>query len=176
MSEATQSSLIPVSSSALCSRLASRARLVAHDGPPEHPGRFHHDLRDPERRQPVRQRQQARDCGRELRDVLLTRAVLRGHPHARRDLLLMNIQRRRTLNYRLHSASQNPIDKIVAQGPLRTNESDKRALGNSPEPRGDSHAKLSSGTLAPRAGSASRATPGINPFSSARDRPPGQHN
>ncbi len=42
---------------------------------------------------------------------------------------------------RFHLASLNAIDKIVAQGPLRTSESDRRAHGNNPEPRGDPHAK-----------------------------------
>ena len=34
---------------------------------------------------------------------------------------------------------------IVAQGPLRTDESDRRAHGNNPELRGDPHAKLELG-------------------------------
>lgn len=60
---------------------------------------------------------------------------------------------------------------IVAQGPRRTDESDRRAHGNSPELRGGPHAKLASGSQAPRAHRRRGRPPKDRPFSSARDRP-----
>jgi len=54
---------------------------------------------------------------------------------------------------------QGRDQQIVARGPLRTDESDKRAHGNSPEHRGDPHTKLNSGSLAPRSNRRSWATP-----------------
>ena len=84
--------------------------LVLQDRPhrlPIHAGGLHRDLRDPVRCKPITQRQQPRDRRRELRDVLLARAALTGRAHARRHLRLMNIQRPRALDDRLHPASHN---------------------------------------------------------------------
>ena len=145
-------------------------------GPPEHPGRFHHDLRHTERLEPIKQRQQARDGRRELRHMLLAPAVLRGHPHGRRDLLLVNIQRRRALNYRLHLASRNPIDKIVAQGPLRTNEVLQKWLWQQSGTPGRPTRQTKLGLTGTKGRIGVEGDPSIKPFSSARDRPPGQHN
>ena len=123
--------------------------LVLEDRPhglPEHAGGLHRDLGHAERSEPVTQRQKPHDRSRELRKMLLSPAILAGHAHARGHLLLVNVQRRGTLDNRLHKTSRNAIGRIVAQGPLRTNESDRRARGNSPEPREDPHAKLGSGS------------------------------
>ena len=131
---------------AFTSRQSNWSSSTAHTGFQNTvlPSRLGH----PERPKPVRQGQQASDRGRELRDMLLTRTTA-GHPHTRGHLLLMHIQRagRSTI---VSTKTPDPINKIVTQGPLRTNESDKRAHGNNPDHRGDPHAKLSSGSQAPR--------------------------
>ena len=67
--------------------------------------------------QPVPERQQPQHGGAELGHVLLTRAALAGQPDTRGDLLLVDVQRCRTFNDRLHLTSQPLIDRTVAQGP-----------------------------------------------------------
>ncbi len=86
---------------------------------PEHSGRLHRDLFDTMGFQPITQRQQTPHRRLKLGHMLLTATpLLGGHPHTRGHLLLMNIQRRRTLNNRLHETiPQSSIDTIAAQGP-----------------------------------------------------------
>jgi hypothetical protein len=184
MSLATQSSLMLVSSSALCSRLASRWRsaicvfaiarqltqladrlgrhkvgfqqpglgqlaqprgvreiglapghlldmpgvdehqleVVLEDVPdrlPIHTGGLHHHLRHAVSGQPVTQRQQATDRGRELGQVRLAHSASRGHPHARRHLSLVDIKRRRALDDHLH---HDPLagPRCRLRGPRKT--------------------------------------------------------
>ena len=62
---------------------------------------------------------------------------------------------------------------IAAQGPLRSSEAEARAQGNSPGVRGDSHARLGSGSRAPRRGRRRGRPPNHPRFSSARAGPPG---
>jgi hypothetical protein len=69
------------------------------------------------RGQPVAQRQQALHRRLKLRDPLLAPTARPGNPHARGHLRLVDIQRARTLNDRLHRSLLSPDhDATVARG------------------------------------------------------------
>src|SRR5687767_4156471 len=79
--------------------------------------------------EPVTQRQQPADRGRELLHVLLAPASLIAHAYTRHHLRLVDVQRRRTLHDGLHP--RPPSGRIShtdrRPGASDTNESDRRA-------------------------------------------------
>ena len=71
---------------------------------PKHPSRFHRHLLHPMSSKPIAQAKKAPHRCRELRNMLLaTLALRRRNPHTRGHLRLVDIQRRRALNDRLHN-------------------------------------------------------------------------
>ena len=84
-------------------------------------GRLHHELLHAERRQPIPQRQQPRDRRRNSATCCSRERPLR-HPHVRGHLLRIHIKRRRAPYNHFHLHSINAVDKIVAEGSLRTND------------------------------------------------------
>jgi hypothetical protein len=88
------------------------------DGLPEHAGRLHHNPLDTISGQPVAKREQPANRRLELGHVLLaTLPVRRRHPHARGHLLLVNIQRPRALNDRVHQTSRGRRKPSPPMGP-----------------------------------------------------------
>jgi len=82
-------------------------KLISQDRPRRLPidaGGLHHHLGDAVAGQPVAEIQQAAHGGRKLGDVLLAPAAHAGHARARGHLRLVDVQRRRTLDNRLHLA------------------------------------------------------------------------
>ena len=79
------------------------------------------------RGQPVTQGEQPAHRRGVLRDELLALAGLVRNAHTGRDLRLVNIQRRRTLDDRLHHAPFPSTTTHRRPGASRTNESDSRA-------------------------------------------------
>src|ERR1017187_11040088 len=104
-------------------------------------------MRDAERGQPVPQRQQATHRRLELPHLLPALAAITRRAHARRDLRLVHIQRPGTLHHLIHH--QPPASRSTQhrrpEGPATTDESDKRAQGNSPAFRQGPSAILSTG-------------------------------
>jgi hypothetical protein len=130
--------------------------VVFEDRPgrlPVDAGGLHHHLLDPVRSQPIAQAEQSADRGGELRDVFLTLAARVRAAHARGDVRLVN-QRRRALDDQLHLASF-VLDDIDAQPPPRgldDNESGSRARSTVRSSGETPHAKLKTGSRAPRQG------------------------
>src|ERR1035441_7890197 len=91
-------------------------------------------MRYAERGQPVPQRQQATHRRLELPHLLPALAAITRRAHARRDLRLVHIQRPGTLHHLIHH--QPPASRCTErrrpEGPATTDESGKRAQGNSP--------------------------------------------
>lgn len=213
MSEATQPSSTPVSSSTLCRRLTSRWRswicvfaiarevtqladwpgrhearleqsglgepaqprgirhtglatrdlldvtrvdqqalqLVPQDRPRRLPidaGGLHHHPPHAMGCEPVTQRQQAAHGDRELGDTLLAPPALAGHTHPHGHLRLMDIQRRRALDDRLHLPPSRSLDRRPEAS--KTNESGRRARSTLQSSGETPHAKLNPGSHAPR--------------------------
>jgi hypothetical protein len=128
--------------------------FVLEDRPrrlPVHATGLHDHLLHAVAGEPVAQRQQPPNRGRELSHVLLAPTPLARHPHARRHLRLVDVQRRRALDNRLHLASSQ-ITRLhqTAQGASRTNESGRRARSTLRRPGETPHAKLKTGSQAPR--------------------------
>src|SRR5450755_5100995 len=96
-------------------------------------------MRDAERRQPVPQRQKASHRRRELAHLLLALAALTRRAHGRRDLRLVHVQRPGTLHHLIHPnlPASRSTQHRRPQGPATTDESGKRAQGNSPAFRQD---------------------------------------
>jgi hypothetical protein len=67
-------------------------------------GGLHHHLLNPVRGQPIAQAEQAADRDGELGDVFFPMVALVRNTHARGDLRLVDIQRRRALDDQLHHA------------------------------------------------------------------------
>jgi hypothetical protein len=111
-------------------------------------------LLDPVRGQPITQAEQAAHRGLKLRDVFLAAAVLVGDAHARGDLRLVDIQRRRALDDQLHLVSFLAEDMTPNRRPgaLMTNESGGRARSTVRSSGETPHAKLKTGSRAPRQG------------------------
>jgi hypothetical protein len=113
--------------------------------------RLHRDLPNPVRSEPVTQPKQPAHRGRELRHTLLAPPARGGHTHTHRHPRLIDLQRRRTLDDRLHAApSRSPNHTNRRPGASTTNESDSRArstLRNSGE---TPQAKLKTGSQTPR--------------------------
>ena len=128
--------------------------LVLQDRPRRLPidaGGLHHHLRDAVAGEPVAQRQQPAHGGRELRDVLLAPAAHAGHARARGHLRLVDVQRRRALDDRLHCSppSGRPFHDR-RPGASETNESDSRARSTLRSSGETPHARLKTGSQAPR--------------------------
>ena len=151
---------------ALTSMHSNSSSRIAHDRLPIDAGGLHHDLRDAVRGQPVAQRQQPADRRRELRHVLLAPAALVrapartrspapcGHPAppgARRSSPSL-------------ASSHDRHDTTAAQGPQRTNESDRRARSTVRSSGETPHAKLTRAHRHQGKESASRATPESSPL------------
>jgi len=82
--------------------------LVLQDRPgrlPVHTRGLHRHLRHPVRLQPVAQREQTLHRRPEFRQMLLPPTASARRADARGHLLLVHIQRRRTLDHRLHRCS-----------------------------------------------------------------------
>jgi len=67
-------------------------RLAAHDGLPVHPGGLHGHELDAVCGEPVPEREQLAGGGAELVDLLPPLLALAGDAHARRDLILVDIE------------------------------------------------------------------------------------
>jgi hypothetical protein len=81
--------------------------VVLEDRPRRLPidaGGLHHHLLDLMRAQPVAQGEQAADRGHKLRDALLALPALIRDAHTCGDLRLVDVQRRRALDDRVHLA------------------------------------------------------------------------
>jgi hypothetical protein len=128
--------------------------VVFEDRPrrlPVDAGGFHRDPLDPVRGQPVAQTEQPTHRGRELRHVLLAAPARVGHAHTRRHLRLVDVQRRRALDDRLHAAPSRSANRSHCRpGASRTNESDSRARSTIRSSGETPHAKLKTGSQAPR--------------------------
>ena len=83
--------------------------------------------------------------------MLLASPARAGHAHTRRHLRLVNVQRRRALDDRLHLApSQSANHTNRRPGASRTHESDSRARSTLRSSGETPHAKLKTGSQAPR--------------------------
>ena len=118
-------------------RLQQQLEVVLQDrphGPPVHASGLHRDRRNAQASQPVTQRQQAAHRRLELPHLLVALAALTRRAHARRHLRLVHVQRSGTLHHLIHH--QPPASRSTQhrrpQGPATTDESGKRAQGNSP--------------------------------------------
>ena len=152
--------------------------LVLEDRPdrlPKHPGRLHRHLLHPMSGQPIAQTQQAAHgyAAAQLGDMLLAASP----PHAGTRthavtcaLCTSSAAGRSTIVSTTHLPHTRQ-DETVAQGPPRTDESDKRAQGNNPELRGRPTRQTNLGLTSTKNRSTSRATHPSSPFSSTRDRP-----
>jgi hypothetical protein len=93
-------------------RVAQRQlEIVLEDRPdrqPEHAGSLHRHVRHAERGKPIRQRQQATNSRRELRQMRHALPVSVRHAHARRDLRLVHVQARDALKHRLEHPRHHP--------------------------------------------------------------------
>src|SRR5215217_4900116 len=133
----------------------------------------HHHLLHLVAGQPVAQRQQTPDCGRKLRHALLTLAAVVRDTHARGDLRLVDVQRRRALDDHLHPAPFPSTSPNRRPGASRTIESDSRARSTVRSSGETPHAKLKTGSQAPRqrggvTGDAGIIAPFMRPRASAK--------
>ncbi len=113
---------------------------------PIHAGRFHHDLTDPVRGQPVAQSQQPPDRRGELRQMRLAAAVIGRHPHARRHAGLVDIERRDTVDDHVHHTLLARIARSPSTGACEFRESEERARAATVRKSAtDPHAKLNDG-------------------------------
>ena len=137
---------------------------------PIHARRFHRDLRDAMRRQPIAKGQKPPNRCLELREMLHPLAVLAGYSRTRGDLRLVHVQRSRTLNNHIHQnlPSDDDIDRRPP-GASKTDESEVRAQGTVPGSGGGPHAKLNSGSQAPQR--AGRQAGGIPILAQRREDP-----
>jgi hypothetical protein len=113
--------------------------LVLQDRPRRLPidaGCLHHHLLDPMRAQPVAQAEQSADRGGELGNALFTLAAVVRDAHARGDLRLVDIQRRRALDDQLHLVSFIVDDMTPPRG-LNDKRIWQSCSQHSPELRGD---------------------------------------
>jgi hypothetical protein len=101
---------------------------------------------------PVTQIQPTANRGRKLRHVSLAPAPPGRHTSAGRDPRLVKIKRRRTLDDRLHCSPPSARPLHINRRPRAsgTNESDRRARSTLPSSGVTPHARLKTGSRAPR--------------------------
>ena len=139
-------------------------------------GGLHRNVRDGERPQPIRQRQQPQHGRGELGDMRLAAPGSVSDPDARSHLRLMDIQRTDALEDRFHRSSRVEHRTVSPGGTFETDESDGRARSNSPGSRGRPQRQTSHGRTGTRKNAASTGDSPILPHFIRPRMPEGQGN